>query len=476
MKATLIRITAFLLLLAMLTLTCACKPEDAPNDEVELPETTDAPTDAPTEEKVELKESDILLSDASTPVRIVYADGAKAAANKIYDKLVALDKNFTIGKYAVVSDGAAAIDTAEIIIGETNHEATAEAKKLAAEGGLLYSVYAKDNKIAIYAPDAEGLEAAAAALVKKLVKRGSAVVYDNKNGSFTGEYERKGLLKALVKTAKDEGLPVYRISVYDENGLQTETVNASNPCQNCYSVAKVYCVTAIGMLFDEGKIKVTDTIGSIFAEELAEYGIDPAAWNKVTIHDVMRHRAGFEHGLLDIDAEDSTKWGSQDYLKLVLSEPLVYEPGEKRVYTDAAFYLISRVVTKISGELLDEFLAKRLFNLTQCREFAFSKCPDGYPIGATGLYIRSADVAKLGYIYLNGGMYGETRIFSQEWADTVIKNGYELGKSGDGYAKGGMRGQYLYINFDEKVVVAWHSYDPEDLNGPLHDTLHAFFG
>jgi CubicO group peptidase (beta-lactamase class C family) len=190
----------------------------------------------------------------------------------------------------------------------------------------------------------------------------------------------------------------------------------------------------------------------------------------------MRHRAGFEHGLLDIDAEDSTKWGSQDYLKLVLSEPLVYEPGEKRVYTDAAFYLISRVVTKISGELLDEFLAKRLFNLTQCREFAFSKCPDGYPIGATGLYIRSADVAKLGYIYLNGGMYGETRIFSQEWADTVIKNGYELGKSGDGYAKGGMRGQYLYINFDEKVVVAWHSYDPEDLNGPLHDTLHDFLG
>ena len=60
--------------------------------------------------------------------------------------------------------------------------------------------------------------------------------------------------------------------------------------------------------------------------------------------------------------------------------------------------------------------------------------------------------------------------------DKCLKNGYELGKSGDGYAKGGMRGQYLYINFDEKVVVAWHSYDPEDLNGPLHDTLHAFFG
>lgn len=474
---TLRRITAFLLLCAMLTLTCACKPEDAPNDDIVSTDATDAPTDAPTEEKVELKESDILLSDASSPVRIVYADGCKATANKIYDKLVALDKNFTMGKYSVVSDGAAESNLPEIILGDTKHEATAEAKKLIIDEGLLvYSVYVSGNKIAIYAPDTDGLEAATALLLTKLTRRGSAVVYDGKGGSFTGEYERKGLLDSLCKTAKSEDLPVYRIAVYDENGLETETLIASNPCQNCYSVAKVYCVTAIGMLFDEGKIKVTDTIGSIFAEELAEYGIDPAAWNKVTIHDVMRHRAGFEHGLLDIDAEDSTKWGSQDYLKLVLSEPLVYEPGEKRVYTDAAFYLISRVVTKISGELLDEFLAKRLFNLTECREFAFSKCPDGYPIGATGLYIRTADVAKLGRIYLDGGMYGDTRIISQEWVDTVLENGYELGKSGDGYAKGGMRGQYLYINFEENVAVAWHSYDPEDLNGPLHDTLHEFLG
>jgi hypothetical protein len=470
---------AFLLLCSMLLLACACKPEDADNaDNAEVgstTDTTDKETDKKTEADPQLKATDILLSDADSPVRIVYAEGFKSAANKIYDRLIALDKNFTIGKYAVVPDSAAESGLPEIVVGNTKHEASAEAKKLITESGCFYSVYASGNKIAVYLTDTDGIENAAAAVVKKIVKRGNAVVYDNAEGNFIGEFERTNLLKKLVKTAKNEGLPVYRISVYDENGLQTETINSSNPCQNCYSVAKVYCVTAIGMLFDEGKIKVTDTIGSIFAEELAEYGIDPTAWNKVTIHDVMRHRAGFEHGLLDIDAEDSTKWDSQDYLKLVLSEPLVYEPGEKRVYTDAAFYLISRVVTKISGEMLDEFLAARLFNLTECREFAFSTCPEGYPIGATGLYIRSADVAKLGYIYLNGGTYGDTRIISQEWVETVIKNGYELGSSGDGYAKGGMRGQYLYINFDKKVVVAWHSYDPDDLNGPLHDTLYAFF-
>ena len=471
------RIIAFLLLASMLLLACACNGADAGNTDDsqsgadqsnnqtgDKEDTTDAP----------LAATDILLSDPSAPVRIVYADGAKGAAVKIYDKLTALDVNFTIGKYSVVKDNVAEDGSAEIVIGDTNRAASAEAKKLITESGDYYSVYISGNTIALYSDAVEGLEEAAADIITKMSKKGKSVIYNGAKGSYAKAYQKYTLLEALVKTAKDEDLPVYRISVYDADGLKTETINASNPCQDCYSVAKVYCVTAIGMLYDEGKIDTTDTIGAIFADELAAYGIDPTAWNKVTIHDVMRHRAGFEHGLLDIDAEDSTQWSSQDYLKLVLSEPLVSEPGEKYVYTDAAFYLISRVVTKISGEKLDDFLAARLFKYTDCREFAFSKCPEGYPIGATGLYIRSADVAKLGRIYLDGGKYGDVQIISQEWINKVLENGYELGSSGSGYAKGGMRGQYLYINFEKNVAVAWHSYDPNDETGALGDTLHSY--
>jgi CubicO group peptidase (beta-lactamase class C family) len=227
------------------------------------------------------------------------------------------------------------------------------------------------------------------------------------------------------------------------------------------------------MLYDEGKIQVTDTIGDIFADEIAAYGIDEAKWADITIHDVMKHKAGFKvGGLLDIDAQDATKWASQDYLELVLKAEL---DGKKTSrYTDAAYYLISRVVSKISGENLDIFLAKRLFNKTNCREFAFATCPQGYPIGATGLYIRSEDVVKLGRIYLDGGKYGETQIISKEWVDLVLEKGYELNRSGEGYAKGGMRGQYLYINLKKNVAAAWHSYDPNDETWPMGDTLHAF--
>jgi hypothetical protein len=218
----------------MLLLACACKPEDADNaDNAEVgstTDTTDKETDKKTEADPQLKATDILLSDADSPVRIVYAEGFKSAANKIYDRLIALDKNFTIGKYAVVPDSAAESGLPEIVVGDTKHEASAEAKKLITESGCFYSVYASGNKIAVYLTDTDGIENAAAAVVKKIVKRGNAVVYDNAEGNFIGEFERTNLLKKLVKTAKNEGLPVYRISVYDENGLQTETINSSNPC------------------------------------------------------------------------------------------------------------------------------------------------------------------------------------------------------------------------------------------------------
>ena len=496
------RILALLLVSSMLVLVCACNKDadgadkqetekntqdnatdakdvtdnstEQSDEATEKPtDSTEAPTDAP--EQVPLLDTDILLSDPESPVRIVYGEGLKAAAVKIYDKLTSLDSSFVVGKYSTVKDTVAADGSPEIILGQTNREASAEAKKLLTEDGNFYSLYVSGNTIAIYSDDPEGVESGAEDLITKLTKKGNAVIYSAVKGSYVKEFEKSNLLDALVDTANKGGLPVYRISVYDENGLKTETIRESNPCQNCYSVAKLYCVTAIGMLYDEGKINTSDTIGSIFADELAEYDIDPAQWNKVTIHDVMRHRAGFDRGgFLDIDAQDSTKYESQDFLKLVLSEPLVHEPGEKSVYTDGAFYLISRVVAKVSGEKLDDFLAKRLFSKTDCREFAFSKCPEGYPIGATGLYIRSADVAKLGRIYLDGGMYGDTRIISQDWVNQVISNGYELHSSGTGYSKGGMRGQNIYINFKKNVAVAWHSYDPNGETGALSDTLHDY--
>lgn len=279
------------------------------------------------------------------------------------------------------------------------------------------------------------------------------------------------LLERLDNIARENGINTYRISVSTADGIETLKRLPGNPCQNCYSVAKFFCVTAIGMLFDEGKLTVNDTVADIFADELKEYGIPAEKWANVTLDNVMRHEIGFGKGFLDIDTEDITKYPTDDFLFLVLDRELVYAPGEMRVYSDAAYYLISRVVTKISGERLDDLLMDRLFSKIECREVAWSKCPHKYPVGATGLYIRSDDMVKLGRIYLDGGLWKGERIVSEEWIRTVLDRGYELRKMGRGFSKGGMRGQRLYVNYDENIAVAWHSFDPEGKHKAMSEIL-----
>jgi len=80
-------------------------------------------------------------------------------------------------------------------------------------------------------------------------------------------------------------------------------------------------------------------------------------------------------------------------------------------------------------------------------------------MGATGLYVYTEDLAKLGQLYLNRGVYDGKRIISEEWVDIVEKQEYEFGKTaGGGHVKGGAFGQILAYYPKKNRVVAYHSY------------------
>ena len=250
----------------------------------------------------------------------------------------------------------------------------------------------------------------------------------------------------------------------DFNIKKVEIVPA-NPTCNCYSVAKAFTVMAIGLLYDRGLIKLDMLLCDILKKYLPK-DIDEK-WMHVTIHNVLSQKVGFGSGLLDIDCDDASEYPTFDYLDIVLKTKLEHTPGTVYQYTDAAFYLLSRVVFEVSGKELCDFLRPILMEKMKFKELAWSKCPRGHSIGATGLYIRTEDMVKLGILYLNKGMWQGERIVSEEWVDLVIKNRYEFTHIRDGwYAKGGMRGQLLMFNLDKGKAIACHSYEkriPYDL-------------
>lgn len=267
------------------------------------------------------------------------------------------------------------------------------------------------------------------------------------------------MLEKFKQKIIDKNLNAYFICEADSDyNIKKEVIVPANPNCNCYSVAKAFTVTAIGILYDKGLVKPSDLLCDILKEYLPS-NID-SKWFKVTIHDVLLHRIGFGCGMLDIDCEDASLYPTTDYLQMVFETKLTYEPGTVHQYTDAAYYLLSRVVAKLSGKDLCELLRPILMEKMKFKEFAWSTCPKGYSMGATGLYLRTEDMIKLGILYLNKGMWKEERIISEEWVNLVLSNGYEFKPLKNGwYGKGGMLGQFLIFNPKMKKAMACHSYD-----------------
>ena len=251
---------------------------------------------------------------------------------------------------------------------------------------------------------------------------------------------------------------VYSIGEIKDGGAAEEiAVVPGNACQNGYSVAKLFTVTGIGLLYDRGRIAPQDRVVDLLGSDCPRYA-DPR-WERVTVHHLLTHTAGLPGGCLDIDVLDSTAFG-EDYLQYLFSLPFLADPGEKEAYSDGAFYLLSCLAERLAGECLLNFLWRELFFPLGVREAAWSCCPKGHSMGATGLYMRSDDTAKLGELYRSGGVYQGARYLSEEWVALAKKEQYELHPFGIGslYGKGGMCGQKLFIDPDKNRVVAFHAY------------------
>lgn len=246
--------------------------------------------------------------------------------------------------------------------------------------------------------------------------------------------------------------------VQGDGEIETLECSAGNPCQNTYSVAKLFTATAIGMLWDAGKLQLDEKVCDILSDFVPAEGMD-ARWYETTVEDVLTHRAGLPGGFLDIDTTAVHIFG-EDFLHYLFTFPLAYEPKTESRYSDGAFYLLSRIVSAKTGEKLDDFMWKTMLWKLGFQEMAWSHCPKGYPMGATGLYIHSSDMVKLGQVYLNGGTYKGERFISEEWCRIATEKGFAIDwdDTHSIYYKGGMFGQKLIIHPAANRVFALQAY------------------
>jgi len=173
-----------------------------------------------------------------------------------------------------------------------------------------------------------------------------------------------------------------------------------------FSGSKSITALAVGMLIDEGKLSLDDKIVKIFENDI----------NMITLltHKDMtvRHLLTMTSGIVFNEAGAVTE---TDWVKCFLESAVRNEPGKKFEYNSMNSYMLSAIVRKVSGRGLMSYLKERLWDPLGIRDVFWETCPGGIEKGGWGLYIRPEDIAKIGQLVLQQGLWNGRRLVSSAW-------------------------------------------------------------
>ena len=281
----------------------------------------------------------------------------------------------------------------------------------------------------------------------------------------------KSIIEDMARYAELSNMNVYAITEILGGNVRTAILKEDSYCRDVYSVSKAFVMAAIGLLFDDRLIKPQDTVADIFGTLPA--GSD-ARWAAVTVSDALRHRTGLTNGNIDIDREDILQFAGEDWLECTFKLPLDGIRGQTYKYTDTSFYLLSCMVTKLTGKSLVDYLREKLFVPLGFKEYAWSTCPKGICAGGSGLFVACEDMAKLGKLWLDYGVFNGKRIISEQWVKTALENEYAFSPRNEkynGFYKTGAHSQILYFSYEQNLVIAVQSFAPSEQLTALVDAF-----
>ncbi|WP_249306008.1 serine hydrolase domain-containing protein [Lederbergia citrea] len=229
------------------------------------------------------------------------------------------------------------------------------------------------------------------------------------------------------------------------------------------SLSKSFTSTAIGLAIEEGKLSVDDAVISFFPEDVTEAIANNMAHLKV------RHLLSMSTG----HSVDTTPFlrRSDHWVKEFLSIPIEHEPGTHFLYNTGATYMLSAILTKVTGLKLLDYLEPRLFEPLGMSDITTTSCPMGIHFGGAGMNVKIEDIAKFGLLYLQKGVWEGKQILPENWVDEATKkqisNGddanndwaqgyaYQFWRCRHGAYRGdGAFGQYCVVLPEQDAVVA----------------------
>jgi CubicO group peptidase (beta-lactamase class C family) len=275
-------------------------------------------------------------------------------------------------------------------------------------------------------------------------------------------------------------------------------VSYSRVTKHCLSsVTKSITATLLGIAIDRGFVPSVDQRIFDYFPDMAD--LDVGTKSAITLKHLVTMSAGLQwdewsYPLSD-PRNDLTQWfrSTGDLVRFVLERPMVADPGTTFTYNGGLTNVLGEAIRRASGLRLDRFSETYLFAPLGITDSSWYLIRPDFVYASGDVSLRPRDLAKLGRLYLQGGLWSGARVLSPEWVAASATPafvmqpwpgcaGYSYGwwprtaDYGSGaYAAEGWGGQALIVmpELDAVVVFTGGSYWTSPLLSP-HQMMEAY--
>jgi CubicO group peptidase (beta-lactamase class C family) len=275
------------------------------------------------------------------------------------------------------------------------------------------------------------------------------------------------LLGQMFDAVEDRSLNVHGVVIVRHGNIVAEEYYSpyrQDTKHVLYSVTKSFISALVGIAIEEGYIESVDQRVLDFFPDHTFANPDPRK-EAMTLEHLLTMTSGldWEEGM-PIYLE---MYRSRDWVQFVLDKPMVAEPGSQFVYCSGCSHVLSAIIQRTTGMNTLEYAQSRLFEPLGITDVYWESDSSGTSIGGWGLEITPRDMAKFGYLYLNGGVWDGQQVVPAEWVRTSVEKHVETDSdlgygyqwwtypSLDAYTAIGRDAQLIFVIPDQDVVAVF---------------------
>ncbi len=187
------------------------------------------------------------------------------------------------------------------------------------------------------------------------------------------------------------------------------------------SITKSVTSALVGIAIHRGEIESTEVAALSYLAD-RQFPDPDGVKATITLEDALTMRPGFEWDeftlpYTDVGNDAAQLESSDDWVQFVLDKPMATAPGETFVYNSGNSVLLSAILKAATGLHANEYAEAHLFGPLGIKDYFWKTIPDGLTDTEGGLYLKTEDLAKIGYLYLQDGIWEGDRLLPEGWVE-----------------------------------------------------------